>query len=476
MRLRRNIQSKRRVSFGLILAALAPLTLPAATTTETWNGSSTANWALGANWTPNSIPSQQTTLTVFNGSAANGNRTINIAGTSRNSGGARFDSSGASGDGFIFTTATANIQIRISTDGVINNDDDTQEYRVPILFTSSGGAAANGLTTPINAVNGNIGFNINGFAASTTASALDTAGTVSTFAFNAAVGKTITVGSASTPGIISGINGGRVTKDGLGTLTLAGTSANTYIGGTVINAGVVNANKANALGSSASSLFLTGGTLHLGANNQTVGAVTNAGGVIDGTATITGSKYELQGGTISAKLGGTGINLVQKSGTSSLGAVNTYSGTTTINGGTLQLSIANAIASSSGVVMNGGKMDPAGFNQIMSTTTLTLGGSGAIDYSGGSSEVDFANSSSLTWSGNLDLLSWDDTLDKLRFGTDATGLTAGQLALISHDGLDLGSAQIDSTGFIFFAIPEPSTISLLVLGGLGLAAGYRRKI
>src|SRR5262249_16594573 len=158
------------------------------------------------------------------------------------------------------------------------------------------------LTTPINAISGNLNFNISAFAAGTTVGALNSGGNGATFAFNAASGKTITVGSGSTPGLISQVDVAgspnvKLTKDGGGTVTLSGTAGNGYSGGTTINAGVVNANKVNALGTG--QLTLTGGTLHLGANNQTVGAVTNAGGTIDGTATITGTKYELQGGTIS---------------------------------------------------------------------------------------------------------------------------------------------------------------------------------
>jgi hypothetical protein len=101
----------------------------------------------------------------------------------------------------------------------------------------------------------------------------------------------------------------------------------------------------------------------------------------------------------------------------------------------------------------------------MSATTLGLTASTAastIDYGAGASEVDFGNSSSLTWTGTLNLLNWDPSIDKLRFGTDSSGLTSAQLADIEFNGGGLGTATLDSNGYVT-AVPEPS-ISLVLLG------------
>jgi hypothetical protein len=103
----------------------------------------------------------------------------------------------------------------------------------------------------------------------------------------------------------------------------------------------------------------------------------------------------------------------------------------------------------------------------MSTTTLALTTSTAasvIDFGAGASEVDFANSSALNWTGAiLNLLNWDPSIDKLRFGTDATGLTSAQLATIEFNGSGLGSAQLNANGYV--VVPEPSTALLLLVGG-----------
>ena len=60
------------------------------------------------------------------------------------------------------------------------------------------------------------------------------------------------------------------------------------------------------------------------------------------------------------------------------------------------------------------------------------------------------------------------------FGSDATGLTAAQLAEISFysdAGTSLlGTGAIDSLGDVTVAIPEPDTVKLLILGTLVLMA------
>jgi hypothetical protein len=118
-------------------------------------------------------------------------------------------------------------------------------------------------------------------------------------------------------------------------------------------------------------------------------------------------------------------------------------------------------------------LDPGGFNHAMTATTLGLTAASTIDFSAGASELDFANSSALTWSGTLNLANWTFGVDALRFGTDATGLTAAQLADIEFNGAGLGTAQLDAFGYV--VVPEPSTALLGLLGGLGAMWAVRRR-
>jgi fibronectin-binding autotransporter adhesin len=236
------------------------------------------------------------------------------------------------------------------------------------------------------------------------------------------------------------------------TLAVEGTSALT-----ITNRFLNNQSGAslNLLGNTAGVTF--SGAWSLGTHSLSLGSGGSAGDVV----------------IISGVISGTGGLTKFGAGRLTLSGANTYTGSTTINEGTLTLGRANAIATSSSVIMNGGVLDPSSFNQALSSTKLGLTAASTIDFGGGNIEVDFANSSSLTWSGVLNLANWDPLTDKLKIGTDTTGLTEAQLGLIEFNGANLGVARLDPTGVIL--IPEPSTAILGVLGGLGILWMVRRR-
>ena len=146
-------------------------------------------------------------------------------------------------------------------------------------------------------------------------------------------GNTLSVGgnnlSTEVSGVIADSCGcspgvGALTKVGTGTLTLSGT--NTYTGGTTI----------------------TAGTLQLGNGTDVTGSI--LGNVID-NATLAFNRpnaYQFDG-----VISGSGAVQQIGAGTTTLTAVNTYAGATTISAGTLALSGAGSIANSSGVIDNG---------------------------------------------------------------------------------------------------------------------------
>ena len=99
----------------------------------------------------------------------------------------------------------------------------------------------------------------------------------------------------------------------------------------------------------ASSVVVNGGTLSLVANSDTVAAVQLLSGSITSTTgvLVSTSDYDLQAGTVSAILGGSvGVNK-GTAGIVTLSGVNTYTGATTVNMGTLRLGAANRIADTS---------------------------------------------------------------------------------------------------------------------------------
>ena len=136
---------------------------------------------------------------------------------------------------------------------------------------------------------------------------------------------------------ISGAGGFNIINStGTGTVTFGG--ANTYTGGTTVNAGILALGNATNTLADTGAVTVSGGTLDIAANSDTVGAVTLTSGSITGTTgTLTGSSYDMRSGTASAILGGTGALTKSTGGTVTLSGANTYSGNTTIKAGTLAL-------------------------------------------------------------------------------------------------------------------------------------------
>ncbi len=207
-----------------------------------------------------------------------------------------------------------------------------------------------------------------------------------------------------------------VTKNGTGTLTLSGTSGNSYSGGTYLNDGTLVLAKSdgtNALGSGGvinvgdGSGAAASANLTLGANNQiansaglmtiasdgrfNVGSYTESINQLAGTGQLDLGTGNLTVGvnsgssTFSGTISGTGNFTKAGSGTVTLdgSSANTATGTTTITGGTLALnkSTGNAISGNITLGDSSGtdvlRLDAS--NQIADTSNLTFTSSGKFD-------------------------------------------------------------------------------------------------
>ena len=156
------------------------------------------------------------------------------------------------------------------------------------------------------------------------------------------------------------LSAGSLTKNGSGTLTLNG--SNPYTGGTTINAGTLVLGHVSNTLADAGAVTINGGTLSLGSNNDTIGALTLAGGSITGSSgVLTASSYALQNGTVSAILGGSASINKTTDGTVMLNAANTFSGGITLGGGTLVIGNANAAGS--------GTLTQSGGSSLLSINT-----------------------------------------------------------------------------------------------------------
>jgi autotransporter-associated beta strand protein len=224
-------------------------------------------------------------------------------------------------------------------------------------------------------------------------------GTLNIATFNDSVG-TVTLASGSiagTTGVLSGtayeVRGGAIsailggnavalTKSTSGTVTLSGVS--TYSGQTRVSAGVLALGVSGAI-SNQSNLLVDGGGFNLAGFNDTVGTVTITSGSIFGSGTLTGSSYDIQGGAVTAILGGSGGLTKSTSGTTVLSGINAYTGVTAVNAGTL--AVNGSIAASSGVGVSSG---------------ATLGGSGAVSIISGEGLVSPGNSPGILTATSID--------------------------------------------------------------------------
>lgn len=368
------------LSVGLFLAAVGVTSsYGQATSTSTWLGTKSGTFNDATNWSGGIIPNSSV-LCVFSGSPAN--TTITISAYSSHNNGLRFDA-GAAAFTFVGTTTQAATEIRTRSSGtaglgqgIVNNSANLVTFNAPVKYYSFGaGPLSASEMCVINANGGDIAFNTATWGSANPA----LSGNGGTLQFTAASGKTITVGAASTPGIIAG--GGGLIKDGAGTLILNGTSANTYGGPTTVNAGTLTAGKVNALGAGTAlnDLTINGGTLGIGNFNQAVDGVTVAGGTISGgSGTLTGTSYDLRSGTVNAKLGGSAAVTKTTAGTVTLGAANTYSGNTTISAGTLKLGASGSFVNSPNIIMNGGTLDVSAVSGFTLSASQTLKGNGNI--------------------------------------------------------------------------------------------------
>ena len=498
-----------------------------AVTNFTWTGASSGLFSTAGNWlvdqpAPSTLAPRAPSaangddFTIFQGGVAT--RTVDLASTARNVRGIRFDSV-AGANAFTFsaagaTTSATSFGFNLRTDGILNNDNDVQTFNTPVkLFTLAGGTPALATLFTFNNTLAGGGLTFSGTWSSGIAGKETVNMNGGTLIIDGVASTTTTIGTSG-GGIVSGA-GSVLVKNGVGSLVLGGTAANTYSGGTIINDGSVTAGKINALGSSAAYLAVNGGTLDIGANNQTVGAFTNAGGTINGSGTITASGHWLQSGTVNAALGGSGIALTKTgAGTSTLTAANSYSGNTAINQGTLALTGSGSIANSPNInVASGAFLDVSaisfslGASQTLkgsgtvigsvtangtvapgnSIGTLTLNGdltlagitSMELDRSG-SPNSDLIVANNIAQGGTLNVANIGVSLllgDTFNLFDGSISGSFGSVNLPSLDeGLGWDSSDLAIGGSIsVVAVPEPSTLACVGLGLVTLVLLRRRK-
>ncbi|WP_363799607.1 autotransporter-associated beta strand repeat-containing protein [Lysobacter firmicutimachus] len=257
---------------------------------------------------------------------------------------------------------------------------------------------------------------------------------------NMAIANTATLGGSFSgaangySGVISGT--GNLAKSGAGTWILDG--ANTYTGSTIVNGGALVAGSAQAFGVM-NAAVVNGGTLDLNGFDMAFPSLSGTGGSVAlGSATMTLNGTSAVNTSYAGSITGTGGLTKLGASTQTLTGANTYTGATTVGGGTLNLNFSGA----------GG---PAS-NIISSASTLNMTG-GALNVIGAAGENNLQNFNGLN----------------VIAGNNTIGATSG-----SAGGLTVNLGAINRTGgLINFNLPASGNITTTntALGGWATVNG-----
>ena len=180
-----------------------------------------------------------------------------------------------------------------------------------------------------------------------------------------------TFDTAGNNATLSGAIGGpgSLTKIGLGTLTLSGSS--TYSGPTGLNAGKLQAGTANVFSPGSAYTIANGATLDANSFNQTIGSLAGTGTVTLGSATLAAGNDNTNTRFSGAITGSGGLTKIG-TGTFTLSGINAYTGGTTVDGGVLELD--GSIAGSSSVTVNSsGALSSTGTVGAVATNIMSGG-------------------------------------------------------------------------------------------------------
>lgn len=240
------------------------------------------------------------------------------------------------------------------------------------LGTETGSVAdiAYGMTFGATTINGNPTFTVNNNGTGT---------------------GTLTLGA-----LTGGATARTITKAGPGTMVL-GTAAASLAAGSVVNvnAGVLTLNNATALGTTATLNTVAGTTVNANAA-ATLANLTGAGNLNIGANILTVGGADNLSGTFSGSLNGTTGSLVKAgTGTLNLTGANTYTGTTTVNQGTLAVNNITGTGTGTGTTTVASGARIMGIGTIGGNLTIATGGAMAP---GNSIGVLNANTGISTWS------------------------------------------------------------------------------
>ena len=318
-------------------------------------------------------------------------------------------------------------------------------------------------------------------------------------------------GSFEVSGAITGNSANSDLVVDAATVTLL--TSNSYNGPTFIRSGgILNASAAGALPTSParSAMILDDSgsgysQLRLSAANQSILSLSGAASSsVNLSADVSphlltiGNSLGLNASDFAGGITGSGGLIKDGTNTQILSGSNSFTGTTTVNGGTLQVAAANALGGTSAITVNsGGLLAVSASSAIHSSALVTLNGASGravafsgslstsfgllalsstsvIDLGSGSVALNMADSSAVAWAdgATLEIWNWSGQaagggVDTVFFGNSASGLTAQQLLNVHLYGDSgqtlLGPSTVLTTGELV-VVPESRCLTLMLSG------------
>ncbi len=266
-------------------------------------------------------------------------------------------------------------------------------------------------------------------------------GTLNLGSFSDTVGTfTLNSGSLNGSGLLTAsvydLNGGAVNANlGAGTLnqlsnttTLGGTSGSlevNIIGGTLALGG------SDRLANNATVTVENAATLDMRVSNDVVEKFILNGGSLDGVGTLTSTIYNLNGGTINAKLG-TGIinqlsNTTLLNGTAAATEIN-------IEGGTLALGASTRLSVKASVALNSGTLDLGAFSDTVGSFNLN---GGILDGTGTLTAATYS-----LYGGDVNARLGTGVMTQLAGTTTLDGSSAAEIVNVNDGTLELGASDL----------------------------------
>jgi len=141
----------------------------------------------------------------------------------------------------------------------------------------------------------------------------------------------------------------------------------------------------NGLLSGSAHVQVTGGTFDVQSHTNTVGTLTLGGGIVGGTGQLTASEYNLQGGTVAARLGAGAVNVSGTVQLASPGRLHADSSLNVVTGSVLGLAgheTVSAVQLHGGTINSSGTLTASAYALESGTLGASLTGSGALTKTG----------------------------------------------------------------------------------------------